>query len=170
MRSIVPALALCLAFAAAAAPGTKKEGQMPPENAALGEATKVVDGFHAALKKGDRTAVLALLDDNVEVFEQGSVEHSKAEYVAKHLDADMALSAATKRTRTSHGGAMLGNLAYFTSQSTLTGTYKGQAVNSISIETVVLHKAPSGWKILHIHWSSREPAPAAAKGTRGAQR
>jgi hypothetical protein len=60
---------------------------------------------------------------------------------------------ATRHRRT---GAILGNLAYITSESKVTGTFKSKPVNSVSIETMVLHKSPSGWKILHIHWSSRD--------------
>ena len=162
MRSIV--LALTLSLTAAAAPALAdptKPAPVPPENQALGEATKVVDTFHNALKKGDKAAVQTLLDDNVEIFEQGAVEHSKADYVSAHLPDDIAYAGATKLTRTAHGGAMLGNLAYFTSENTITGTFKGQKVNKIGIETMVLHRTPKGWKILHIHWSSRD-----AGGTR----
>jgi ketosteroid isomerase-like protein len=162
MRTAVLALTLSLASALTLAhAGPTKEAPIPAENLALGEATKVVDAFHAALKKGDKAAVQTLLDDNVEIFEQGAVEHSKAEYVANHLPDDIAFSGATKFTRVSHGGAMLGNLAYFTSENTVTGTFKGQAVNRIAIETMVLHRVAKGWKILHIHWSSRDPDKAA---------
>jgi ketosteroid isomerase-like protein len=160
-------VAILLAAAAVAAPA--KPTAVPKENATLAEATTVVDAFHAALKKGDRKAAMGMLDDSVEIFEQGSVERSKAEYASHHLDADIAFSAGTKMKRTSSGGAMLGNLAYFTSQNTVTRKYKDQTVDSIMIETMVLHKTPAGWRILHIHWSTRKPTPAAAKETRGAQ-
>jgi ketosteroid isomerase-like protein len=157
MRPIVLVLALSVAAALTTAGAEPtKEAALPPENVALAEATKVVDAFHAALKKGDKAAAQNLLDDHVEIFEQGGIERSKAEYASKHLDSDIAFSAATTRTRKSHGGAMLGNLAYFTSESTVTGTFKKQPVNLMAIETMVLHKSPKGWKILHIHWSSRD--------------
>ena len=137
-------------------PAAPAKTQAPLDTATLAQATTVVDAFHAALKKGDKAAALSLLDDSIEIYEQGAVEHNKAEYAAKHLDADIAFSAATKRNRTSKGGAMLGNLAYITSENKVTGTFKGKAVAMVSIETMVLHKSAKGWKILHIHWSSRE--------------
>lgn len=150
------ALAVLFTAAVAHAAGESKPVKAPPDTAVLAEATAAVDAFHKALKTGDKTGALALLDDSVEIFEQGGVERSKAEYTTKHLDADVAFSGATKATRTNRGGAILGNLAYITSESKVTGTFKSKPVNSVSIETMVLHKAPSGWKILHIHWSSRD--------------
>ena len=149
------ALAALLSASVALAAGEPKPVKAPPDTAVLAEATAAVDAFHKALKTGDKTGALALMDDSCEIFEQGAVERSKAEYTSKHLDADVAFSGATKATRTNRGGAILGNLAYITSENKITGTYSGKSVNSISVETMVLHKAPSGWKILHIHWSSR---------------
>lgn len=149
------ALAVLLTTAVAHAADEPKPAKAPPDTAVLAEATAAVDAFHKALTTGDKPGALALLDDSVEIFEQGGVERSKSEYTAKHLDADVAFSGATKATRTNRGGAILGNLAYITSESKVTGTFKTKPVNSISIETMVLHKSPAGWRILHIHWSSR---------------
>ena len=77
---------------------------------------------------------------------------------AKHVTcaASIAFSGATKTTRTHRGGAILGNLAYITSENKVTGTFKSKPVSVNSIETMVLHKAGTAWKILHIHWSSRD--------------
>ena len=150
------ALAFLLTATVAHAAGEPKPAKAPPDTAVMAEATAAVDAFHKALKTGDKPGALALLDDSVEIFEQGAVERSKTEYTASHLDADVAFSGATKATRTNRGGAILGNLAYITSESKITGSFKGKPVNSVSIETMVLHKSPAGWKILHIHWSSRD--------------
>lgn len=158
LKPAILALAAALTAASAFAAGETKSANAnaPLDTAILAEATAAVDAFHAALKKGDKTAALAMLDDGVEIFEQGAVERSKAEYTAAHLEADMAFSAATKTSRTNRGGAILGNLAYITSESQVTGTVKGKPVNVMSIETMVLHKTGKTWKILHIHWSSRD--------------
>ncbi len=155
-KTAILALAVVLAPAAAFAAGESKPVKAPLDTAVLAEATAAVDAFHAALRKGDKTAALAMLDDSIEIFEQGAIERSKAEYTAKHMDADIAFSGATKATRTNRGGAILGNLAYITSENKVTGTFNGKPVNSISIETMVLHKTGTAWKILHIHWSSRD--------------
>jgi ketosteroid isomerase-like protein len=155
-KALILTLAVALVPAVALAAGESKPAKAPLDTAVLAEATAAVDAFHAALKKGDKTAALTMLDDSVEIFEQGAVERSKTEYTAEHLDADIAFSGATKATRTNRGGAILGNLAYITSENKITGTFKGKPVKTISIETMVLHKAGTAWKILHIHWSSRD--------------
>lgn len=156
LKPTILVLAAALTATSALATGDTKPAKAPLDTAVLAEATAAVDAFHAALKKGDKTAALGMLDDGVEVFEQGMIERSKAEYTTKHLDADIAFSGATKATRLNRGGAILGSLAYITSETKVTGTFKGKAVNSVSIETMVLHKAGQDWKILHIHWSSRD--------------
>jgi ketosteroid isomerase-like protein len=150
------ALAAALTVSNTFAAGEQSAPKAPLDTAVLAEATSAVDAFHAALKKGDKTVALSVLDDAVEIFEQGSIEHSKIEYASKHLDSDIAFSGATKATRLNRGGAILGNLAYITSETKVTGSFKGKPVNSVSAETMVLHKAGTAWKILHIHWSSRD--------------
>ena len=52
-------------------------------------AEDVVTSFHKALEQGDRDAALALLSENVRIFEQGWVEQSRAEYASHHLDSDI---------------------------------------------------------------------------------
>lgn len=156
LKPAILALAAAFAASSAFAVGEPKPAKAPLDTAVLAEATAAVDAFHAALKTGDKTVALGMLDDGVEVFEQGMIERSKSEYATKHLDADMAFSGATRATRLNRGGAILGGLAYITSETKVTGSFKGKAVNSVSIETMVLHKAGKDWKILHIHWSSRD--------------
>ena len=65
------ALAVLLTASVAHAAGEPKPAKAPPDTAILAEATAAVDAFHKALKAGDKTAALALLDDSVEIFEQG---------------------------------------------------------------------------------------------------
>ena len=42
--------------------------------------TDVVNAFHAALKRGDATAALNLMAEDVVIFESGGVERNRAEY------------------------------------------------------------------------------------------
>src|SRR3546814_5678770 len=64
------------------------------------EATAVVDAFHAALDHGNEVDALALLADDVLIFESGGAERSKAEYASYHLAADATFSQATTTTIT----------------------------------------------------------------------
>src|SRR3546814_15052895 len=62
------------------------------------EATAVVDAFHAALDHGNEFDALALLADDVLIFESGGAERSKAEDASYHLAAAVTFSQATAQT------------------------------------------------------------------------
>lgn len=115
-----------------------------------------VTAFHAALGRGDTDAALAHLEVNVLIFESGNVERSRAEYAAHHLAADAAFSAAVKRTLVNRNSAEDGNTAWVTSIENVTGTYRTRAINSRSIETMMLRRIDGQWRIAHIHWSSAD--------------
>ena len=126
------------------------------EPSPIAEAAAIVEAFHAALAKGDTGAALGLLDDDVTIFEQGWVERSKAEYASHHLQSDAEFSRFVTSKQTAQSGAVVGDLAYVTTESTVTGKYKDKDVDLVSIETMVLKRAEPGWRIVHIHWSSRK--------------
>jgi ketosteroid isomerase-like protein len=157
MRIAVAALFVIFLPALALAHGTATPQPAAPEkNTAIEEAAKAVDAFHDALVKGDRQAAQALLDDQVQIYEQGWVDRSKAEYASHHLESDAAFSAATTNTQTARSGMILGDLAYVISEAKVAGTFKGKAIDSITLETMVLRRREGAWRIVHIHWSSRD--------------
>jgi ketosteroid isomerase-like protein len=151
--AIVMLLALATPGSAAApAPAT----ETLPE-AARGAAA-VVDAFHAALRRGDPHAALALVADDAIVFEDGRVERTKAEYALHHASADAAFSKAVSTKRLSRTGGASGNFALIASESRTKGRFRGQNVDRIMVETMVLRRDSAGWRIVHIHWSSAMPA------------
>ena len=117
-------------------------------------ATDVVNAFHAALKRGDATAALNLMAEDVVIFESGGVERNRAEYATHHLKSDAAFSAATTRTPVSQTIASYGNLSSVMSVEFVKGTFRDRPINSRSVETMVLRKTEGRWRIIHIHWSS----------------
>ena len=117
-------------------------------------AAAVVDGFHAALARGDTQAALSFLADDALIFEGGAVERSKSEYAAHHLAADAAFSQAVPGVRHHRSGGAIGDIAWIASEGHTTGTYKDQPVDRITTETMVLKRDGESWKIVHIHWSS----------------
>lgn len=156
MKTLTLALvALLIATQAHAHGNAVPQSPTPGNGEAVAEAAATVDAFHDALAKGDPGAAAALLDDQVQIYEQGWVERSKTEYAAHHLASDMAFAAATASKRTSRSGSIIGDLAYVASEAAVTGTFKDKAVDSIVLETMVLRRSPDGWRIVHIHWSSR---------------
>lgn len=156
MKIAAMALACLVLSATAFAHGNAVPQPPVGETAVVADAARVVDAFHDALAKGDRGAAQALLDENVQIYEQGWVERSRAEYAAHHLDSDIAFSTATTLSRAARSGAVLGDLAYVSSEGKIAGTFKGKAIDSITLETMVLRREGSGWRIVHIHWSSRD--------------
>jgi ketosteroid isomerase-like protein len=122
------------------------------------EAAAAVDAFHAALRRGDAQAALALVADDAIVFEDGRVERTKAEYALHHAGADAAFSKAVSAKRLSRTGQAGGGLALIASESRTRGRFRGQDVDRIMVETMILRRESAGWRIVHIHWSSAMPA------------
>lgn len=118
-----------------------------------------VDAFHAALTSGNTRAVLDLLAEDVLIFESGGVERSRAEYASHHLAADAAYSAAVRRTLVNRSHGEAGDAAWVTSVETVAGAYRGGAINSRSVETMLLRQVAGQWRITHIHWSSKDVTP-----------
>ncbi|WP_116970104.1 nuclear transport factor 2 family protein [Blastomonas sp. UPD001] len=119
-----------------------------------------VMAFHAALASGNINAASALLTEDVMIFESGGFESSRAEYASHHLEADAAFSAAVPRTLVSRSYGMQGDMAWVMSVETVTGAYRTRAINSRSVETMVLRQVNGQWRIAHIHWSSADIEPA----------
>ena len=137
---------LCAVALMMAAPGTALAAEDTPK--------AVVDAFHAALQGGKGEAALALLADDVLIFESGHAEQSKEEYAAGHLAADMEYEAAIKSTVTDRRLSAEGDVAWIATEGHSVGTFRGKDVNLMTTETMVLRRLPEGWRIVHIHWSS----------------
>ena len=122
-------------------------------------AAAIVDRFKAAVVAGNLEGAAALVSDQAVVFEAGYVERTKAEFVSEHLPADAAFlkQVRTQATRRTEGAA--GDAAWVLTEGRSTGTYNGRAIDSITTETVVLRREPAGWRIVHIHSSSRPAQP-----------
>jgi len=124
-------------------------------DAAAQPAAQTVDAFHAALKRADTAAALALLADDALIFEEGGAERSKAEYAASHLAADAAFSTAVQSVQSRRSGRASGRLVWIATESRTTGRYRNRDINSVGTETMVLRRDGANWRIVHIHWSSR---------------
>lgn len=118
-------------------------------------AAAAVDAFHAALRRGDTRAAAGLLADDALIFEAGGAERSKAEYAARHLPADAEFSKAVSSAVIRRAGRSDGQAAWVATEGRTTGTYKGKAVDLLTTETMILRRTGSGWRIVHVHWSSQ---------------
>lgn len=140
--------ALCVTAAPALAQEPETE---PGESAAI---RTVVQGFKAALAAGDSTAALDYLHPDLVVYEGGHAE-TLAEYRSGHLAADMEFAAAVETEALTQGLIVRPGMALWVSETETKGEFRGKAIESRGTETIVLLRTDAGWKILHVHWSSR---------------
>lgn len=119
------------------------------------DAAKMVDAFHAALVKGDGVAAAVLLSEDALLYEGGHAERSKAEYASHHAGADAVYAAAVPSELLRRSGFADGAMAWIASETRTTGVYNDQPIDRITTETMALRRTPEGWRIAHIHWSSR---------------
>ena len=122
-------------------------------------AAAFVDRWHAALQGDRREAVLALMTTDVTVYESGEAENSRDEYAGQHLDADMSFARATTTTIEDRRVVEMGDAALVLSRTATAGAFEGKPISSRGVETMVLQRVDGGWRIMHIHWSSRRVPP-----------
>lgn len=147
-RNAVPLFAMVLVAASLAAPTHAQDGSS--EQAAR----TVVESFHSALRAGDSTTVINLLHPDVRIYEGGHAE-TRDEYRSGHLRGDIAFLQAVESETTWDQVVIDGELAVYMSEDQKTGTYRDREIDSSGTETIVLLMTPNGWRIRHIHWSSR---------------
>ena len=118
----------------------------------------VVERFHTAITTGDTAAVTRLLADDAVILEAGGVE-TRAQYLTNHLPADIEFEKAISTKRSPIRVVVLGDAAWATSTSEMTGTFQGKPVDLIGTELMVLGRLPDGWRVRAIAWSSRARRP-----------
>lgn len=125
-------------------PGTRDEGAI----------RAVVEGFHAALAAGDSTAAIGFLHPDAIVYESGYGE-TLDEYRRDHLASDIEFSRAVSFETVQDVIAPGSDLTLYLRQYKVSGTFRDRPIDTTGVETMVLAPTPAGWKIRHIHWSSR---------------
>lgn len=123
--------------------------------AGAADAAAVVDRFQQLLAKGNTTAAAELLDPVVLIFESGHAERSRAEYASHHLKEDAAFMKTATLRPLSRIGDVSGDIAFIATESSLKSN-GAKPVDLVTTETMVLKRTPQGWRVAHVHWSSRE--------------
>ncbi len=119
------------------------------------DAIATVERFAAALSAGDVPRAGAELDPGVLILESGGVERSRDEYLAGHAKSDAAFMKGAHVSLKHRTARAAGDLAWVASESDIHASKDGKRLMISSTETVVLKRSAQGWKIVHIHWSSR---------------
>jgi uncharacterized protein (TIGR02246 family) len=152
----------CLALVALPAFAQSHHGDHAAPAAVASEAVAdepaaVVDAFGSAIAAGNIDAAAALLADDVLVLESGGAERSKAEYLAGHAAADAEFLKNAHVMRGQRTVRVVGDLAWVGTESMIHAAgADGLPLTLLSTETMVLQRAAAGWRIVHIHWSSRK--------------
>jgi len=138
--------------------GPKAQSEAAPRAAGMNapaEPAATVAAFERALVRGDLDAADALLEPDVLIFEGGGIERSRQEYAEGHMkhDAEFLKSATIKLL--SQSGDGIGDMAWIGSERTMGALREGKPTDIVSTETMVLRRRADGWRIAHIHWSSR---------------
>lgn len=114
-----------------------------------------VQAFHAAMKAGDAEKAQGLLLPDLQVYEGGGAERSRAEYAKAHMPGDMAYMKDADVQMLKSQVKEVGDAAWVISESRIRGTdSKGKPFDVLSTETAVLRRADGQWRIAHLHWSS----------------
>ena len=156
IRHLLATACLALALPAFALP---HQDAAPPTDAAIAAAAQpavaVVEEFSVALKAGNLDRVRELLADDVLVLESGGAERSKEEYFASHAAADAAFLRDAHVQVTARTARVHGDVAWVGTESELHASKDGSPLTLLGSETMILARTPDGWRIVHIHWSSR---------------
>lgn len=153
------ALLSLLLFVPFAAPAHEPAAKAPADAAMVDPAARpaiaLIEEFSSALRTGALDRVGELLADDVLILESGGAERSREEYLASHAGHDAAFLKDAKVSIAHRTARVAGDLAWVGTESEITTTSKGKPVRLASSETMVLRRGPEGWRIEHIHWSSR---------------
>ena len=122
------------------------------------DAVAAVEAFSAAIRTGRIDQASALLDPNVLVLESGSSERSRDQYLAEHAQADADYMKDARQALRYRQARTVGDIAWVGTESVVSHDKAGKPASSLSTETMLLRKTAQGWRIVHIHWSSRPAA------------
>jgi SnoaL-like domain len=138
--------------------GAAQACQLDVPDSAQGAAA-TVDRFFAALSAGNLEQAGQELDPGVIVLESGGAEHSAAEYLGGHAKDDAEFLKAAHYQPSRRTARASADLAWVASEGEMHTRKDGTPLAISSTETMVLKSTPAGWKIIHIHWSSRTRKP-----------
>ena len=157
-RFMTHVLAASLAASGAAMAHSQAAAPAAPastDDAATAPAEAVAERFSTALQAGDLDTVGGLLAEDVLILESGGAERSRAEYLQHHAISDSEFLKTAHVQRLRRTARIEGGMAWIGTESEIHTTKDGQPLALLSTETMVLRETPSGWRIVHIHWSSR---------------
>jgi len=146
-------------FAAAMFAAQPLPAQSGPGRAADSAAVRtVLSQYKSAVERLDAKGTERLFTSDSQVFENGGVEGSYANYLAKHLGPELGHFKSFKFSDYKIDVRFEGPVALTTeTYNYRIETAKGEIVERRGVATSVLKKVGRDWKILSTHGSSRKP-------------
>ena len=157
VRSLVLATSFFLSTLIAA-PALAQPTQSAPAQSApvANEATQVVENFMDALTNGRLEVARQYMTPGAVVIANGTVLGTRDGYIDGAAKADAVAMKSVRSRELLHRDAQIGaQLGWVVSEKRMIGEGAGELRAMVLTETMLLAKTPSGWKITHIHWSSR---------------
>src|SRR5947199_10134966 len=149
-------------FSALVSSGTRAQNTRIPADA--------VDAFHAALRNKDTAAALSLLDRGLVVFEFGVADPTAEAYAFQHLPLDIDVAVATQWKLESRRVGGEGNDRWVLSTYHVTGKLTDETIiDQTLLETAILRRTGDAFRIVHLHWSTNDPAFQARTQGKGMQ-
>ena len=147
MRLHMLALILSCGLGAACAPA-----QSPADDeAAVAAAAKA---FQTAMDTGDAATVMQYIANDALMMEGGTIEN-RMQYEQNHLPADLEFAKGMTAKRMPVQQTVRGDVAWVRTSAEFSGTFEGQPLALLGLETMVLTREPDWWRIKALHWSSR---------------
>lgn len=122
-------------------------------------AERVVNQFHEALRSGTRDTLLAVLAPEVTVFDNGRAAHSRNDYQAFLLDAELLDAQHAQRQLIRREVFTREDTVWVLSECRVVRVLAGNEVSFDEAETMMLRRQSETWMILHRHLSARPIAP-----------
>jgi ketosteroid isomerase-like protein len=110
--------------------------------------------FQTAMDTGDAATVMQYLADDALMMEGGTIEN-RMQYETDHLPADLEFAKGMTAKRMPVQQTVRGDVAWVRTSTEFSGTFEGQPLALLGLETMVLTREPEGWRIKALHWSSR---------------
>lgn len=122
--------------------------------------TDVLARYRAAIERLDASGTRGLFVEDSEVFEDGGVEGTYANYLARHLGPELGHFRSFRfsdhrLTVRFEGPVALASETYIYRIE----RHEGEPIERRGVTTSVLRRTPGGWRIVSSHGSSRAPRP-----------
>ena len=121
------------------------------DEAAVAAAAKA---FQTAMDTGDGPTVMRYIADDALMMEGGTIEN-RMQYEQNHLPADLEFAKGMTAKRMPVQQTVRGDVAWVRTSTEFSGTFEGQPLALLGLETMVMTREPDGWKIKALHWSSQ---------------